>query len=236
MSTRSLWLAAFVASLCVMAGAVAFQVSTARHWTPPPGGLPYGMSNAVLAMEMAKEPWPTAMLEPGANNEEMTRQQYIDYFYIPSYTALFVLVAILQSQSEKRWVALLGPVCVVLILIAATYDLIENRAILGVTERHDPSAWAEIRPVSLVKWVLVFVVILFESVFYFTVSEVRPLARVIGVAAVFSGLFGLYSSLTGYERGIEIAMLPLMVAVLLIATFFALGSRAKAVAHRVQAS
>ena len=227
MSTRSVWLAALLASLAVLAFGVSFQVSMSRHWTRVP--LPYGLNAPILVMELAKEPWPTAMLEPGGNRAEMTRQQYIDYGYIPSYTALFILVGILQSWSDRRWVGALGPICVVLALVAATYDLAENRAILGVTELRTASAWAEIRPNALIKWAGAFLVVLLQAPFYLTVSMGsfmgRMLARVLGVAALAAGSIGLYSCIIGYERGIGMATLPLLVATLLMPVFFRLGRR-----------
>jgi hypothetical protein len=221
MSVRSIWSAAFAASIAVLFFGIWFQVSTARHWTRTP--LPYGVNNPGLAIQMAKEPWPSAMLEPGENRAEIARQQYIDYGYIPSYVALFVLVAILQSYSTRRWVWALAPICIVVILIGATYDLLENRAILGVTEHGDISAWAYIRPNSLVKWSCAFLVILFEAPFYLTVDSrsaiARLLARVIGMAAVLAGAVGFFSSITGNERGIGMALLPLLVAMLLMPVF-----------------
>jgi hypothetical protein len=225
---RSVWLAAFLASSAVLFFGVWFQVSLAQHWTRPTS-LPYGVNNPVLAMQMAKPPWPVAMLAPGQNMAEMTRQQYIDFGYIPSYAALFVCIAILQWSSGRRWVAALGPVCVLLIVIAAGYDVAENFAILGVTAQHNPAAWASIRPHSLVKWACAFLVILLEGPFYLTVAGLpafaRGLARVLGIASILAGLLGLSSALAGYERGIGMAMLPLLAAMLAMPVFLGLGGR-----------
>ncbi len=218
MSTRNVWLAAFFASLAVLGFGVSFQVSMAQHWTRVP--LPYGVNAPILVMELAKEPWPTAMLEPGENRAEMTRQQYIDYGYIPSYATLFILVGILESWSLRRWIAALGPVCVVLALVAATYDLVENRAILDVTTTGQ--GWAKIRPVALVKWDAAFVVVLLQAPFYWTTGG---LGRVLGVAAFGAGSLGLYSCLTGYEKGIGMATLPLLVATLTMPVYFWMGRR-----------
>ena len=197
----------------------------ARHWTRVP--LPYGVAAPILVMELAKEPWPAAMLEPGENRAEMSRQQYIDYGYILSYTTLFLLVAILQSWSKRGWVAALGPVCAVLALVAATYDLVENRAILGVTEAGSAAAWADIRPNSLVKWGSAFLVLLLQAPFYLTVDMKgligRALATVLGLAAAAAGGLGLYSCAIGCEKGIGMATLPLLVATLLMPFFFWLG-------------
>src|SRR5579863_328578 len=144
MKVRNVWSAAFVASLAALIFLLWFQVSTALHWTKV--ALPYGLSNPGLAMQMSKEPWPTAMLEPPGNQAEIAHQQHIDYFgYIPSYLALFILVAILQSYATRQWVWVLAPISVIVILIGGTHDLLENRAILGVTEYGDSSAWASIR-------------------------------------------------------------------------------------------
>jgi hypothetical protein len=225
---RSVWLAACLASLAVLFFGVWFQVSLAQHWTRP-ASLPYGVNNPVLAMQMAKPPWPAAMLAPGQNMAEMTRQQYIDFGYIPSYAALFICIAILQWSSERRSIAALAPVCVVLIVIAAGYDAAENFAILGVTEQHSVAAWASIRPHSLVKWSCAFLVILLEGPFYLTVAGLSPFARLLarglGIASILAGLLGLASALTGYERGIGLAMLPLLAAMLAMPVFLGLGSR-----------
>jgi hypothetical protein len=228
MKVRTVWSAAFVASLAALIFLVWFQVSTALHWTKV--ALPYGLSNPGLAMQMAKEPWPTAMLEPPGNRAEIAHQQYIDYFgYIPSYLALFILVAILQSYSTRQWVWVLAPISVILILIGGTHDLLENRAILGVTEYGDNAAWASIRPNSLIKWGCAFLVILLDAPFYLTVTlrgaPARVLARIIGVAAVAAGSYGLFSSLSGYDQGIEMALLPLAIATLAMPVFFWLGRR-----------
>lgn len=228
LSTRTVWRLAFLASVAVLFFGVWFQVSLAQHWTRP-ATLPYGVNNPVLAMQMAREPWPVEMLAPAGNMAEMTRQQYIDFGYIPSYAALFVCIAILQWRSNSRWVAALGPAAIILILIAAGYDVAENLAILGVTEQHNPAAWASIRPHSLVKWSCVFLVVVLESPFYLTVrglpAAARLSARVLGAASILAGLHGLVSSLAGYERGIGIAMLPLLLAMLLMPPILWMGSR-----------
>jgi hypothetical protein len=121
----------------------------------------------------------------------------------------------------------LGAICVVLTLIAVSHDLAENRAILGVTELGDQSAWAQIRPNALIKWGCAFLVILLQSPFYLTVALpgmlARLIARLVGVAAIVAGSVGLYSSITGYERGIGMAILPLLVATLAMPVFFWLG-------------
>ena len=222
-----MWQAAFVASLAVLAFGIWFQVSMKQHWTGAP--LPYGLRNPCLAMQMAKEPWPAEMLDPGQNRAEIARQQHIDYGYIPSYVALFLFVAILQSNSSKRWVAALGPISIVLTLVGATYDLSENRAILAVTELGDASAWMAIRPNSLGKWGCVFLVILLQSLFYFTVPMrgvfARVLARIVGAAALAAGSIGLWNSITGNEMGIAMATLPLLVTVIAMPVFLLLGWR-----------
>ena len=161
----------------------------------------------------------------------MAHQQYIDFGYIPSYVALFILIAILQWSSDRRWIAALGPVCLVLILIAASYDVAENLAILGVTEQHNWAAWTSIRPHSLVKWACAFLVILLQSPFYLTVRGLstfaRLLARILGVAAILAGLLGFLSSIAGYEKGIGMATLPLLVSMLAMPPFLLLGSRGR---------
>lgn len=224
---RTVWLLAFIASLAVLFFGVWFQVSLAQNWTRP-AMLPYGVNNPVLAMQMAKPPWPVEILAPGQNMAEMTRQQYIDFGYIPSYVALFTCIAILQWSSDRRWIAALAPVCVVLILVAAGYDVAENRAILGVTEQHNPAAWASIRPHSLVKWACAFLVILLQSPFYLTVQGLstfpRLLARILGLAATLAGLLGFLSSIAGNEKGLGIATLPLLVSMLAMPPFLWLGS------------
>ena len=225
---RTVWLLGFIASLAVLSFGVWFQVSLAQHWTRP-ATLPYGVHNPVLAMQMAKPPWPVEILTPGQNMAEMTRQQYIDFGYIPSYTTLFICIGILQWRSDRRWIAALGPVCIVLILIAAGFDVAENFAILGVTEQYNPAAWASIRPHSLVKWACAFLVILLQSPFYLTVQGLsafpRLLARILGAAAILAGLIGFLSSLAGSARGIELATLPLLVSMLAMPPFLWLGSR-----------
>ncbi len=225
---RRLWLCAFAASLAVLLIGIWFQVSLAQHWTRP-AALPYGVNNPVLALQMAKPPWPAEMLAPAGNMAEMTRQQYIDFGYIPSYAALFICIALLESQSHRRWIAALGLLSIVLILVAAGFDVAENFAILGVTVDHKLAAWAAIRPHSLVKWTCVFLTVLLESPFYFDVRVLtgfaRVLAGVLGAAGILAGLLGLYSSIAGYERGIGMAMLPLLVAMLAMPPFLWLGGR-----------
>jgi len=227
-SIRTVWRLGFIASLAVLFFGVWFQVSLVRHWTRP-AALPYGVNNPVLAMQMAKPPWPVEILNPGQNMAEMTRQQYIDFGYIPSYAALFTAIAILQWSSDRRWIAALGPISIVLILIAAGFDVVENLAILGVTAHHNPAAWASIRPHSLVKWACAFLVILLESPFYLTVQGLsvfpRLLARILGVASIVAGLAGFLSSIAGNERGIGMATLPLLVSMLVMPIFLWLGSR-----------
>jgi hypothetical protein len=225
---RTVWRLGFIASLAVLFFGVWFQVSLAHHWART-AALPYGVNNPVLAMQMAKPPWPVEILTPGQNMAEMTRQQYIDFGYIPSYAALFTSIAILQWSSDHRWIAALGPISIVLILIAAGFDVVENLAILGVTAHHNPAAWASIRPHSLVKWACAFLVILLENPFYLTVQGLsvfpRLLARILGVASIVAGLAGFLSSIAGNERGIGMATLPLLVSMLVMPIFLWLGSR-----------
>jgi hypothetical protein len=217
-----------MASLATLGFGVWFQVSLVQHWTHP-ARLPYGVNNPVLAMQMAKPPWPVEILTPGQNMAEMTRQQYIDFGYIPSYVALFTCIGILQWSADRRWVAALGPVCIVLILVAAGYDVAENLAILGVTQQHNPAAWAAIRPHSLVKWDCAFLAILLESPFYLTITSLstfpRLLARILGVAAILAGLAGFLSSITGNEKGIGTATLPLLASMLVMPLFLWMGSK-----------
>ena len=139
------------------------------------------------------------------------------------------MVAILQSSSPRRWVANLWPMCVALIVSAAAYDLAENRAILNVTEQSDATFWPEIRPASLIKWTCVFAVILLETPFYLSIGAPglpRILGRVIGFVSIPTAILGLYSSVTGYEVGIERATLPLLVSMLVMPVFLFLGGRA----------
>ena len=100
---------------------------------------------------------------------------------------------------------------------------------MAVTEAGNASAWAAIRPNALVKWGGAFLVILLQSPFYLTVpargAGVRILGWIIGLAAIGAGSIGFYSSITGYERGIGIATLPLLVAMLVMPMFFWLGRR-----------
>lgn len=231
---RSVWRPAFVASLAVLLFGVWFQVSLAQHWTRP-AALPYGVNNPVLAMQMAQPPWPVDILEPGQNRAEMARQQYIDFGYIPSYAALFICIAILQRSSKRRWISALGPVCIVLILIAAGFDVAENCAILGVTEQHNEAAWASIRPCALVKWACAFLVILLQSPFYLTVAGLatlpRVLARILGVASILAGSLGFLSSISGSARGIGMATLPLLVSMLVMPAFLWLGHSLELVDH-----
>jgi len=180
-------------------------------------------------MELPKEPWPSDMLDAGENRAEMSHQQYIDYGYIPSYTLLFIFVAVLQSYSTRQWIWALAPICIVLALTAATYDLVENRGILAVTELRDDSAWALIRPAALVKWACAYLIILFQAPFYLTVLLrglfAKVIARAVGLLALASGGVGFYSSVTGNEKGIGMALLPLLVATLAMPLFFWLGRR-----------
>jgi hypothetical protein len=181
-------------------------------------------------MQMAKPPWPVDILAPGKNMEEMTRQQYIDFGYIPSYAALFICIAILQSRSDRRWVAALGPVCIVLILVAAAFDIAENVAILGVTEQHHLGAWASIRPRALIKWACAFLAILMEGPFYLTLGRLamfpRLLARALALLSISGGLLGFLSAAGGKEKGIGMATLLLLLASLMMPLFLWLAGRA----------
>ncbi|HLY19288.1 MAG TPA: hypothetical protein VKR61_18810 [Bryobacteraceae bacterium] len=228
LTNRIVWRIALAASLAVLTFGVWFQVSLSRHWTRP-AELPYGVNNPVLAMQLAKPPWPEAIVEPGENMAEMSRQQYIDFGYIPSYAALFLCIGLLQRASERRWISVLGTISMVLILIAACYDVAENFAILGVTREHNPAAWASIRPRALVKWACAFLTILLQAPFYATVKLPTArgvLAGVLGGAAIAAGLPGFLSSVTGNERGIGLATLPLLVSMLVMPVFLWRGSRA----------
>lgn len=232
-SLRLAWRLAFIASLAVLLFGVWLNVSMAQHWTPS-GKLPHHLRNPVLAMQMAEAPWPVGMLAPGRNMDEMTRQQYIDFGYIPSYALLFICIGMLQWRSDwrpqRRWIARLGPVSILLILVAAGFDVAENFAILGVTEQHNAAAWASIRPHAVVKWACAFLAILLESPFFLAVRDrlasfPRRLAGILGVATLVGGLFGLVSSIAGSALGIELATYPLLVSMLVMPPFLWLVSR-----------
>jgi hypothetical protein len=127
------------------------------------------------------------------NRADMTHLIHVDFVFIPSYVALFVLVGVLLFFRGGMW-RLGGIVVALLGAVAAIFDVLENLAILDVLRGgvHTP------RGVSLVKWALIFIALALLARVYvnITLPRVRRaiglftagvcwLASILGLAGVF---------------------------------------------------
>jgi hypothetical protein len=163
-----LWLVRAIGIAAALVLAVALYMEYGRpHFTWVGGAkvkLPGGFGGHVLAMEFVRTGGDMEVIvgpQGHANRATMQRKIEIDFLWIGCYTLLFVLVAVLLGTRpfpSSIYLAFLAAACG---LLAAGFDVVENRGLLHALELTKDEATAEtlrgIREAAILKWTLSYV-------------------------------------------------------------------------------
>jgi hypothetical protein len=192
----------------VCAIAIFAEIDRTRAGLAPPIKIELASSTAEVA----------AILERDGNVSKMRRQIYIDNGFIAAYWLLFLGAAVLfrwASPANAGWNAGLTALAAT---AAAVFDLEENRGILNSLQSYPRLFLEEVRDtreVSLLKWLLLFVVVLLLAQLFARRSDGW---RWVGVAMVASALIGIAGLAWGGSQplisaGFLLALVSLLVAV-----------------------
>ncbi|HMF36515.1 MAG TPA: hypothetical protein VKF17_07735 [Isosphaeraceae bacterium] len=187
----------------VASTSVIVWMSRAQDFDPPPC-LPDGFDSPVLAIELVRSAQDVSRIlrdpESGKNRQVFRTQIFEDWFFIPSYSLVFLGLIIVgyRKTSFGTGLAFSAGVCVAL---AAACDVQENLAILRVVNngRFDPSdaSALAIRNPSMVKWAAIFAACaLVAPPFLFRTpggALTRWLARAVGASLAAASCVGFYA-------------------------------------------
>jgi hypothetical protein len=161
----------------------------------------HGIPDPVLALQMAHDLADVdAVLgeAPSADREVMRTKQYEDFGFIAGYAGLYLALSWLLARNypRARAVAIFAAVAGV---AAATLDVIENFAILGIVDVKltgtTQSMIDAIHHPAMFKWACGFTALGLLSTYF--LSDRRRTAKVVGVidaAACLVGLIALYDN------------------------------------------
>jgi hypothetical protein len=157
-----------------------------------------GITNPVLAMEVARNVTEVDSIlgeAPSPDREVMRLKQFADFAFIGGYAALFVLMSMFLAPQGRS----IATAAVVMGLIAAILDIIENLGILRVINTdlsHTTQAMIDaVRYPSLTKWALVSLAMGLLSVLLWKTRQTG--LRIIGaldLLAALLGVCGLYDN------------------------------------------
>ncbi len=174
-----------------------------------------GIGSPVIALEVARnvdEVDDVLGEAPSPDREAMRIKQYIDFFFIASYSGLYIALAWMLRTRLAAFAMICG-------LAAAVFDVIENFAILRLLKvplAYTTQAMVDaIRYPSLAKWALAFAAsALFGASFWRRQrSSLRTIAA-FNFAAAAIGLYGIFDNAALLWAGIPLfAGLVTMVAV-----------------------
>jgi hypothetical protein len=177
-----------------LVGGLGLVVLAISAWATLTGHFAGGVKRPVLAMELAASTQDVRnLLAPQGNVDQMRHQITVDWFFIAGYWLFFLGVAGLlaaQAPAASRWNAGLAAL---LATGTALFDLRENCGILRSLDAFPgggPSLEVvrDTREASLLKWMLLFVLLLLLSQLF----AWRPdWLRWVGVALAAGGLLGL---------------------------------------------
>ncbi len=132
---------------------------------------------------------------PSADREVMRFKQYLDFGFIPSYTALFVLLGVLLMRSEGWWRAA-GIAAIITAVATGLFDVLEDLAILQILDLPlsvtSPRMLNAIRSASFAKWTLFAVTVALLSIQFFGRPRTRAVIgglMLVSAAMVFYGLY-----------------------------------------------
>ncbi|MBV8845392.1 MAG: hypothetical protein JO307_21495 [Bryobacterales bacterium] len=130
---------------------------------------------------------------PSPDREVMRVKQYIDFGFIASYTALFLVLAWMLSR-QGGWARVAGTAAIICALATAFFDVTENIAILRILDvplrRTTPAMINAIRSASAAKWALSAVTLGLISVLFW--RQPAWFARVIGASMLLSAALIFY--------------------------------------------
>lgn len=212
-----------LAIACGWVGVVALVLAiwtTAAGSLPARHPLPEGVQSPILALELIRDPrlldqiarpdvetprGDSAAPAPRRERERLRNSIQIDFGFIVSYAAFFSIVGYLIWAVAIPPFGGVGLIAAGSAIAAAVFDVLENLAMLRLL-RNDLAAHP--RPVSLVKWSLVFVAVIASAALFATRKE-PPLRRAIGILggllALVAGIEGLYGAINGNDKLIEAA-------------------------------
>ena len=167
-----------------------------------------------LAMELANTKafvdrvLDTSESEKGKDNRKAVRVlQYLDFVFIPLYTALFITVAVLRAGWSHSWIV------VDLAILTALFDIIEDVHILRLI---GPNPARSVRPFGRLKWLFYFATLAAEgSLLLHRPDSFRPFAGLaLGILLILNGGGGILSSLklsfTGIASAAKLSLLGLL--------------------------
>ncbi|HYL78565.1 MAG TPA: hypothetical protein VEU96_30520 [Bryobacteraceae bacterium] len=191
-----------------------------------PDGFRKGFKTRGLAMELARGVHDVELIlgkENTWNREVMRQEQYVDFAFIVSYSALFLLTAALLWQSHVRYGSFLAILVGVCAIGAAAFDVREDIFILKLTKQdlaHDKDRSEGLinscRQSAICKWSLLFAAMAFLSPLFWY-GHWKGLEIIFGLAGILLALTGFCGllSLTG-DSVIERATKAMGVIMLLL--------------------
>jgi hypothetical protein len=123
------------------------------------------------------------------NRRVLRRLQYWDLLFIASYTGLFWTLGRALAATALPAAGLLGGLTRGFVLAAATFDLLEDIAILRATR--DDDAGQPIRRFGLPKWIFFYLAVAASTPLFAALPTHRPLAWLAGLGLAAGGLAGL---------------------------------------------
>jgi len=216
-------LCGWVGVLTLVAGMWASSAGTLT-WRHP---LPEGVKSPILALELIRSSELVDQIArpavPSGSDARDERQQLarairIDYVFIAAYAVFFACLGWLIWSTTPQPYRALAMVAVGAGVAAAVFDVRENLAMLGLLE-HTP---ADPRWPSLVKWRLVFVAIACSAPVFVDRNALalrRWIGYVGGALGLVSAFQGVFGTLTGNDRLIEVAAGRLSVTFLVAVVF-----------------
>jgi hypothetical protein len=161
----------------------------------------HGISDPSVALEVARSLDDVDFIlgeAPSPDREVMRIKQYIDLGFIASLTGLLLTLAWLMTR-QGTWGRVAGPAAMVCALAAATFDLIEKRAILRILDvsllQTTPEMINAIRSASAATWALAGLALaLLSSLFLRSPAWLGRLTGVLLLATAAMEIYGLHDN------------------------------------------
>jgi hypothetical protein len=148
-----------LAGLLTLAGVVILALLFGRPWFTN-ASRPPRFGNSMLALQLARDLDDVdAVLgdAPSPDREVMRLKQYLDFAFIPVYTALAIALAVLIGR-RRGWQLSISIGAALCGLATGAFDMVENRAILRILDvplrATTPAMINAIRSASTAKWTL----------------------------------------------------------------------------------
>lgn len=156
-------------------------------------GLPAGYTNPVLALELVADGRDLKTIVSADERKAATfirQSTHKDFGFIPVYALTFAAVSLLLGQTSAGRIKYLGGAAVVCVVLAALFDLAENRGMLRALNGGGGDTLANsIRYPSLAKWALLFIVSLIVGLL---LAARRDLFLIPAAIFLFGGALGWY--------------------------------------------